>query len=350
MNIIRNLVVVVLVGVCAAVLLCNDVEAGESRAVIVAGDPGIEENSAERFDDWRKRWVSVLKNDYGFKAANIKVLRSPARDVVTTVASEEGDQKKIKTYPADMKTVPASELASFVNVRSAFRNLVQNTGKSDQAVIVMIGHGYGTPGGSKFCLPGKDLSDVDAARTLSKLRGKQIVILNLSPSSVTWAKLMKGRSRVVITAALSADMGSQSYFCEFFLRAIKGGDVTVMDAFNKAEQTCIKWYQNQFFQKKGKGVTANGMKVHGSEFQEIWKKFYPNLEITVGDAEPREAVNDEKQDKAFIKRRVIAEIAALEDNGDGIPSCIYEDGKTITLLPSDSGDGNFAKTIVFGKP
>ncbi|MCY3023481.1 MAG: hypothetical protein NTW87_31260 [Planctomycetota bacterium] len=47
---------------------------------------------------------------------------------------------------------------------------------------------------------------------------------------------------------------------------------------------------------------------------------------------------------------MLAEAAGLEDNGDGNASSVYEDGKEPQPLPSKSGDGELARTIVLGKP
>jgi len=300
---------------------------GDCRALIVSGDPGGEPNAAARFHDWTSRWNKLLRDEYGVKASNVRVLWSPA-----VVGKPE------------MANVPVEDQATLANVAAALSRLVQETREGDQAVLILVGHGYESEGIGKFCLPGKDLSDTEAGRLLQGLHGKQFICINAAPSSSPWAKSLSGPNRIIITATVLPGMGSQTYFSEFLLRALSPGGVTLLDAFNRASLNAIRWYQNQFVRK-------DSTLVHGREFQEIWKAMYPDRRMEPGGADPKEASNDPKDMAAWLGRRLIAEVAGLEDNGDGTPTAIYEEGKPITLLPAQpGGDGEKSRSIILGKP
>ena len=303
--------------------------AGLCRALIVAGDPGSQRNAAARFDDWTRRWAALLEKVYGFKSENVRVLRSGVRGATSR--------------PAKPDKIPPADLATRKNVLAALAGLVRESKSDDQVVLVLIGHGYDSQGLSKLCLPGRDLSDVEAGRALAALRAKQLICINTAPASLPWAKALAGEGRAIITATGKPGMRSQTYFCEFLLRALKGGKVTLLDAFQRASRNTIRWYQNQF-------VDGEATEVHGKEFQEIWKAMHPDRKMVPGDAKPREPDNDPENQEAWLGRRVIPELAGLEDNGDGTPTTILGDKAEIVALPTASGDGQRSRTILLGKP
>ena len=291
--------------------------AGDCRALIVSGDPGHEPNAAKRLADWTDRWAALLKDKYGFKAEGLRVLRGSTRE--------------------------GADAATHENLLAALAGLVRDSKDGDQVLVVLLGHGYDSQNIGKFCLPGKDLSDVETARALEKLRAKQFILVNTAPASDTWAKALSRNGRVIIVASATEGLRSQTYFNEFLLRALLPGNVNLLDAFNHAALQTIHWYQNQF-------VANDGTTVHGKEFQEIYKAMYPDRPMLEGSAEPQAPNNDMRDMHAWLGRRVLAEAGGLEDNGDGIPSTVYEDGKEPKPLPSKGGDGLLARTIILGKP
>jgi len=306
-------------GFAAGLLLClsSAVRAGDCRALIVSGDPGHEANAAARFANWTDRWTALLKDKYGFKPENIRGLSGAQKD--------------------------GPGAATHDNVLAALAALVRDSKDGDQALLVLIGHGYDAQNVGKLCLPGKDLSDVETARALDKLRAKQFICINTAPASSSWAKALGRNGRVIVVATAASGLRSQTYFNEFLLRALQPGNVTLLDAYNTATLQTIRWYQNQFIER---GTT----KVHGKEFQEVYRAMYPNRPMAAGNAEPLPPNNNMEDMQGWLGRRVLAEAAGLEDNGDGEPSSVYEDGKDPRPLPSKSGDGNLARTVTLGKP
>ena len=325
----------ILWAVFAALVLSASAPAATCRALIVSGDPGPSSVDAVRFSDWSNRWAAVLTKTCGFKPDDVRLLRSPAKP----------SNPKFDPFPVSTVLPPIlpSDLANLPNVLNALEKLVKESGPEDQAVLILIGHGYSSQGVGKLCLPGKDLSDIDAAKALSGLKAK-LICIDTTPSSSTWAKALSRKGRITIVAAATAEMGSQTYFCEFLLQALSAKQMNLLDAFNAASMETISFYQNQFIE--GEMTTVNGKR-----FQEIWKSLYPGRAITPGKDEPQAANNDMLGGaEEWRGRRVLMEVAGLDDNGDGEVSTLYEDAKTPTPLPSKAGEGNFARTITLGKP
>ena len=318
----------------ALLLTVGSTRASECRALIVAGDPGESNSAAERFTDWATRWKSALQTKCGFKAENIRMLRSPGKP---------GDPNPVRPLTPELSTVPAAETATLENVKSALATLVKESRADDQVVLVLIGDGYDSQGLSKLCLPGKDLTDTDVARELDGLKAKLLICIDTAAASAAFTKTMMGKNRITITAAATIGQRSQTYFCEFFLRALETGNTNLLEAFNHATLETTHFYQNQFAEKK---VTT----VHGKDFQALYKKFYPERELAPGGAEPQKANNNQEVLDGWYGRRVLTEVAGLEDNGDGVPSTIFEDGKEPAPLPTKDGEGNIARTVVLGKP
>jgi hypothetical protein len=285
--------------------------------LIISGDPGPDKNAAVRFNDWTQRWTALLTDTYGFKKERVRVLSTPAAS------------------PNDGATQE--------NCVKALGALARESSAEDQVVLILIGHGYDTQKLSKLCLKGKDLSDIDAAKALAELRARQLICINTTAASSSWAKSLARAGRVIIVASGTEGLRSQTYFCEFMLRALKAGNITLLDAFNRAALDTIHWYQNQF-------ISKDGTKVHGKEFQEIWKAMYPGQTMIAGGDQPQAANNNMADTAAWLGRRVLPEVAGLEDNGDGELSSVYEDGKEPAPLPSKAGDGEVARKIVLGKP
>ncbi len=316
--------------------------AGECRALIVSGDPGHDIGAADRLNDWRLRWEKLLVETYKFPQANVRTLHSPNKPAVPGDDSLGADAKV--PQPKEIPPIPSAEMATRENVLTALESLVKESKEGDQVVLVWIGHQYDALNVSKFSLTGKDISDVEVARALAGLNAKTLVCFNTAPSSSPWAKSLKGSGRVIITATSVAEMRGDTYLCEFLLRAFQGENGNVLDAFNKAAADTIHWYQNQFLEKGG-AVT-----VHGKVFQDAFHHLYADKQMIAGDPEPREVNNDPTNKEGWIGRRVLTEIPALEDNGDGKPTAIFSEERAVVPLPAKDGDGQFSKTVVLGKP
>ena len=312
----------VIIGGLLALLLAGVSPAHAAlRALIVSGDPGSEKDFAIRFDDWRTRWQKLLTANYEFPAANVRVLNVPA-----TAAK-----------PAD--------LATRENVLAQCAQLVKDSTDKDQVVLVLIGHAYHAQGEiGKFALAQAHLTDADLGLALRDLKARQFVCFYMAPAGESFARALAGANRVTIIANTKQ---STPAFGEFLLRALAKPNVNLLDAFNQSSLQTTLWYQNQFSASGGK---VGSMTVHGKEFQEIFHRLYPSRNMEPGKDDPQPPVNDPGAYDAWMGRRVIAEIAGLDDNGDGEVSTTFDDGKMPKPVPNkESKDGALAKTFFLGK-
>jgi hypothetical protein len=290
----------------------------ECRAVIIAGDPGVEPAWAANFSRWSGAWATLLERDCHVPAGNVRLLSSPA--------------------PTELAVVAADTLATRDNSLRALEGLAKACAPGDQAIVVLIGHGYQSEGVAKLCLAGADLADVDVVRALATLRARSCAVLVLAPEGAAWAKALVAPGRVLVVANLKQ---SAPYFGEFLLRTLHP-ETTLLDAVNSASAATIAWYQNQF--EVSKVVT-----VHGKDNQDIYRLLYPGRKFKPGDEKPRAAINDPARSAAFSGRRVLAEIAGIEDDGDGEPSTVFEEGIEPKPISGDK-DGKLARALVLGRP
>jgi hypothetical protein len=314
----------VLIGCVLAVLLARVPAASAAcRALVVSGDPGSDKEWAGRFDDWRARWQKLLTGTYAFPAANVQVLSVAAQNSGRAQADE----------------------ATRENVLAACGKLVKESTDQDQVVLVIVGHAYRAQGEiCKVALAGAHLADADLGLALRGLKAKQFVCFYMAPEGDGFARALAGPNRVTIVASTKQ---SAPVFCEFMLRALGKGGVNLLDAFNQASAQATLWYQNQFSTGQGQEVS---MTVHGKEFQEIFHHLYPSRKMEAGKDEPQPPVNDPNAYDQWLGRRVIAEEAGLDDDGDGEVSTLFASGKEPKPLPNkESKDGAVAKTFVLGK-
>ena len=312
--------------------------AAETYALVVSGDPGRPVVKPEstlgdwsvNFSRWRDAWAKLLTDTYHIPAADLQLLRSPDPSAAAATSTTQ---------------IPSAELASRDHVLSALANLVHQSTADDQVLLVLIGHGYHSGTSGRFCLPGGDLSDTDLQDAFAKLACRELIVLVLAPDCRDIARSLSGPGRVIILGNIRT---SAPYFSEFLLRALGRGGVPLLTAFNQASLDCIHWYQNQEWQEERKAWV-----VHGTQNQEIWRLFYPRGTMFAGDDQPHVIVNTNDPTKVddIVGRRLIAEVAGLDDNGDGTVSTVYESGPVPTSLNGSApADGALAATIILGKP
>jgi len=137
-------------------------------------------------------------------------------------------------------------------------------------VLVLIGHGYDTQNIGEVLPRWKRHRRRGCGASVDKLKAKQFICINTTPSSSPWAQSLARKTGWIITATNAASMRATTYFSEFMLRALQPGNVLdAPNAFNKASQNTFDWYQTSVVEKEI--VT-----VHGKEFQEVFKRLYPN--------------------------------------------------------------------------
>jgi hypothetical protein len=322
----RNSVILRVVLGCVLALLLAHAPAARAacRALVISGDPGSEKDFATRFDDWRTRWQTLLTKTCNFPEANVRAL---------------------SVAPAGTEAAKSANEASRDNVLAQCAKLVQDSTDQDQVVLVIIGHGYRAQGETcKVALSGAHLADTDLGQALRGLKAKQFICFYMAPAGEGFARALAGPNRVTIVANARQ---SAPAFPEFMLRALTKPGVSLLDAFNQASLQTTLFYQNQFSSGQGQ---EKSMTVHGKEFQEIFHRLYPSQKMEAGKDEPQPPVNDPNAYDQWLGRRVIAEEAGIDDDGDGELSTLFGSGKEPKPLPNkESKDGALAKTLVLGK-
>ncbi len=329
-----------LIALLAALACARAGGAAETYALVVSGDPGHPVTKLDNvlgdwstdFNRWRDGWCKLLVDTCHVPAAHLRALRSPD----PTVQND---------------TVAPSELASKAQILAGIATIVGASTAADQVILVLIGHGYHSGTVARICLPGEDITDSDLLQALSGLKCKELVMLVLAPDCRDIARTVSAPGRVIVLGNVRA---SAPYYSEFLLRALAPGNVSLLTAFNNASIDNIHWYQNQDWDKEKKAWI-----VHGKQNQELWRLFYPRGAMFAGDDQPHVIVNtnDAGRVDEIVGRRMIAEIAGIEDNGDGVVSTVYEGGpepKPLDGKPSSDPDkpvdGALAATIILGKP
>ena len=142
--------------------------------------------------------------------------------------------------------------ATKANVERALTQLATKAGKSDQIVLVLIGHGSGEGENSKISIPGPDLSAADFARLLGQFKSQQLAFIDMTSASGDMLPIVSAPNRVVITATKSGFERNESHFAQFFIDALtkdvadvdKDGRISLLEAFNYATAETKRLYES----------------------------------------------------------------------------------------------------------
>ncbi|MGE5731638.1 MAG: hypothetical protein ACM37U_06855, partial [Gemmatimonas sp.] len=138
------------------------------------------------------------------------------------------------------------------NVERALTQLAAKSGRGDQVVLVLIGHGSGEGENSKISIPGPDLSAADFARLLGQFKAQQLAFINMTSASGDMLPIVSAPNRVVITATKSGFERNESHFAQFFIDALtkdvadvdKDGRISQLEAFNYATAETKRLYES----------------------------------------------------------------------------------------------------------
>ena len=142
--------------------------------------------------------------------------------------------------------------ATKANVERALTQLATKAGKSDQIVLVLIGHGSGEGENSKISIPGPDLSAADFARLLGQFKSQQLAFIDMTSASGDMLPIVSAPNRVVITATKSGFERNESHFAQFFVDALtkdvadvdKDGRISLLEAFDYATAETKRLYES----------------------------------------------------------------------------------------------------------
>ena len=181
---------------------------------------------AARYDEWRSRLVTALRNVPGFDDQYLIVL-----------AETPG---------------PGVGRASRDGVRDAVDRLSERMDDEAVLYVVLMGHGSFDGIDAKFNLVGPDLEAREWSAWLDRVPGR-VVVVNTTSVSSPFIERLSGRRRTIVTATESTVQRYDTVFPEFFVAAFvaragdsdKNGRVSILEAFDFASREVRRWYQDQ---------------------------------------------------------------------------------------------------------
>ncbi len=206
--------------------LASSAFAGERYALVVTGATG-GEPYAQKYDAWRRTFVDVLRDTFGY-----------AQDHVIVLAEREGDGVRQSTRE---------------NVQRVVADLRRRLTRDDQLIVLLIGHGTSMDGEeAKFNLVGPDLSASEWTELLRSVPGR-LIFVNTSSASFPFLRKLAGKGRIVLTATDSSAQQFETMFPEFFIKALtdpaadldKNGRVSIWEAFTYASDAVQRAFQEK---------------------------------------------------------------------------------------------------------
>jgi hypothetical protein len=202
--------------------------AQDSYLFVITGVAGDEEH-AKRFQKWATTLIDAAKTKDGVPDANIVYL------------AEKPD--------ADAARIRGRSTSE--NVQKAIADLAAKAHSGDQVVIVLIGHGSFDGNLAVFSMPGPDMTVADWASLLKKLSAQKVAFINTTSSSGAFLPAVAASGRTVVTATKTGGERNEAMFGEFFVEAFgdssadadRNGHVSVLEAFNYANNKVVKAYQ-----------------------------------------------------------------------------------------------------------
>ena len=158
------------------------------------------------------------------------------------------------TYLAEKTEVDPAHIrgrSTTENVQKAVSDLAAKAHPGDQVVIVLIGHGSFDGTVAAFSMPGPDMTVADWAAALKKLSAQKVAFINTTSSSGAFLPAVAAPGRTVVTATKTGGERNEALFGEYFAQAFgdpaadadRNGHVSVLEAFNYADNKVVKAYQ-----------------------------------------------------------------------------------------------------------
>jgi hypothetical protein len=207
----RRLAGLVAVWLCAAAPTLA--QPSPQRFALIVSGASAGQPYAERYDTWRTKLVSTLRDRFEYPADHVVVL---------------AEQPGAGEGPATRD-----------GVRSAIAGLRQRMTPADQLLVVLIGHGSSeNTDDAKFNLVGPDLSATEWAALLRTVPG-HLVFVDTTSGSAPFTHALAARGRVVLTADDTVAQQFETVFPEYFIDALqdpaadadKDGRVSIWEAF-----------------------------------------------------------------------------------------------------------------------
>ncbi|MBY0506749.1 MAG: hypothetical protein K2X03_22710 [Bryobacteraceae bacterium] len=170
----------------------------------------------------------------------------------TRFAGLATEAHKLVTGTPDAKAfLHSGILATKAKIRESFTQIATDAGPDDNLVVLLIGHGTFDGTDYKINLPGPDLSGVELAALLDRVKAKKQLVVNTTSASGASVASLQRPNRVVIAATKSGTERNATVFARFWVEALRdaGADadknetVMALEAFRYADQKTVQYYE-----------------------------------------------------------------------------------------------------------
>jgi len=137
------------------------------------------------------------------------------------------------------------------NVKKSLADLSSKVRPGDLLVLVLFGHGSVEGGGSRFNLPGPDLTASELALMLDDFNAQKVAVVNCASASGDFVPALSGKNRVVVTATKTGVERNETVFGKYFVEAFTGDGadtdkdhrVSILEAFQYAKDQVARFYE-----------------------------------------------------------------------------------------------------------
>ena len=159
--------------------------------------------------------------------------------------------KLVSGTPESKSYLHQGVLATKAKIRESFEKISAEALAEDNLVVFLVGHGTFDGVDYKINLPGSDLSGVEIAALLDRVKAKKQLIVNTTSASGASVAALQKPNRVVIAATKSGSERNATVFARFWVEALrdpsadadKNDTVTAIEAFRYADQKTVQFYE-----------------------------------------------------------------------------------------------------------
>lgn len=159
--------------------------------------------------------------------------------------------KLVSGTPEAKAFLHLGQTATKVKIRESFGQIATEATADDNLVVFLVGHGTFDGSDYKINLPGSDLSAVELASLLDRVKAKKQLVVNTTSASGASVTALQKPNRVIITATKSGTERNATVFARFWVEALRdpGADadkndtVTAIEAYRYADQKTGQYYE-----------------------------------------------------------------------------------------------------------
>jgi hypothetical protein len=234
--------------------------AADTYTLIVCGTGG-EETYTETFTTWGTRLRAALIDRCEFDPDKIVLL------------TEKND------------TPEATAPSTRESILSRLRELGVRSGRADQLLVFLIGHGSYRHREAKLNIAGPDLSAEDLAITLQEIRAGRTIVINTASTSAPFLNALSTKGRIICTSTRTRDQVNATHYAEFFIQTLEDGSadlnrddrISVWEASKQAATLTAAYYADQKLVASENAILddngdGKGTRLHADEIVKVPKR------------------------------------------------------------------------------